>query len=196
MGNVWVKDNEHSDRLDPESGANVTSLQGRFAVSAYATAHSDLVALMILAHQAHLHDLISRANWETRIAINQQASENKALAVPRSVDSLPTSANQEDHVSMATNAALRLMPMVGNSNAIVAIELLAAAQGVELRAPLATSSALQAIIVSVRREAAFWERDRAFAPDLERVKARIEEGAFMLPAGSLLLTGDARPVSP
>ena len=81
MGNVWVKDNEHSDRLDPESGANVTSLQGRFAVSAYATAHSDLVALMILAHQAHLHDLISRANWETRIAINQQASENKALGV-------------------------------------------------------------------------------------------------------------------
>src|SRR5205085_8952101 len=73
------------------------------------------------------------------------ASENKALAVPRSVDSLPTSANQEDHVSMATNAALRLMPMVSNSSAIVAIELLAAAQGVELRAPLATSPALQGV---------------------------------------------------
>jgi hypothetical protein len=82
MGNVSVKDNEHPDRLDPESGANVTSLTGRFDVTAYATAHSDLVALMILAHQTHLHNLISRVNWETRIAISQQASENKALGVP------------------------------------------------------------------------------------------------------------------
>jgi hypothetical protein len=71
MGNVWVTDKEHPDQLDPESGANVTSLQGRFDVSAYAAAHSDLVALMILAHQTHLHNLISRVNWETRIALNQ-----------------------------------------------------------------------------------------------------------------------------
>ena len=82
MGNVSVEDNEHPDRLDPERGANVTSLKGHFDVTAYATAHSDLVALMILAHQTHLHNLISRVNWETRIAINQQASENKALGVP------------------------------------------------------------------------------------------------------------------
>src|SRR5204863_8884743 len=74
------------------------------------------------------------------------AAENKALAHPRSVDSLPTSANQEDHVSMATNAALRLAPMAGNAAAIVAVELLAAAQGVELRSPLATSPALQAAL--------------------------------------------------
>ena len=123
------------------------------------------------------------------------ASENKALAVPRSVDSLPTSANQEDHVSMATNAALRLMPMVSNASAIVAIELLAAAQGVELRAPLATSPALQGVIAGIRREAAFWERDRAFAPDLVRVKARVEEGAFMSSARGLLRTGDALAIS-
>ena len=64
------------------------------------------------------------------------ASENKALAHPASVDSLPTSANQEDHVSMATNAARRLLPMAGNTAAIVAIELLAAAQGVDMRRPL------------------------------------------------------------
>ena len=70
------------------------------------------------------------------------ASENKALAHPSSVDSLPTSANQEDHVSMATNAARRLLPMAGNTAAIVAIELLAAAQGVEMRKPLATSPKL------------------------------------------------------
>ena len=106
------------------------------------------------------------------------ASENKALAAPRSVDSLPTSANQEDHVSMATNAALRLQPMAGNTAAIVAVELLAAAQGVELRAPLVTSAPLQQVISRLRREAAFWERDRAFAPDLERVKALVEQGEF------------------
>ncbi|HUH93646.1 MAG TPA: histidine ammonia-lyase [Casimicrobiaceae bacterium] len=118
------------------------------------------------------------------------ASENKALASPRSVDSLPTSANQEDHVSMATNAALRLAPMVSNAGAIVAIELLAAAQGVELRAPLATSGILQRAIARVRREAAFWERDRAFAPDLARVKALVEAGELSELTGELLATDD------
>jgi histidine ammonia-lyase len=113
------------------------------------------------------------------------ASENKALAVPRSVDSLPTSANQEDHVSMATNAALRLAPMAGNTAAIVAIELLAAAQGVELRAPLATSPQLQAALRLIRNVAAFWDRDRAFAPDLARVRALVERGEFMTFAGSM-----------
>ena len=70
------------------------------------------------------------------------ASENKSLAHPASVDSLPTSANQEDHVSMATFAARRLTPMAANTARIVAIELLAAAQGIELRRPLATSPKL------------------------------------------------------
>ena len=114
------------------------------------------------------------------------ASENKALSHPRSVDSLPTSANQEDHVSMATNAALRLGPMVSNTAAIVAIELLAAAQGVELRAPLPTSKPLQQAIARVRREAAFWEHDRAFAPDLERVKAVVESDELASLIGNLL----------
>ena len=114
------------------------------------------------------------------------ASENKALAMPRSVDSLPTSANQEDHVSMATNAALRLAPMAGNAAAIVAIELLAAAQGVELRAPLATSPRLQSALQRIRREAAFWDRDRAFAPDLARMRSLVEEGAFMPLVGAAL----------
>jgi histidine ammonia-lyase len=113
------------------------------------------------------------------------ASENKALATPRSVDSLPTSANQEDHVSMATNAALRLGAMASNTAAIVAIELLAAAQGVELRAPLATSEPLRQAIARVRREAAFWDRDRAFAPDLVRVKTLVEVGEFAPLVGGL-----------
>ena len=64
-----------------ERGANITSLNGRFDVTSYLTPHSDLVALMILAHQTRLHDLISRVNWETRLALDQQASTNKALGV-------------------------------------------------------------------------------------------------------------------
>jgi len=106
------------------------------------------------------------------------AAENKALAHPRSVDSLPTSANQEDHVSMATGAALRLSAMAGNTAAIAAIELLAAAQGIDLRAPLATSAPLQQAHAIVRSRADFWDRDRAFAPDLAQMREAVEAGAF------------------
>src|SRR6478609_8825299 len=88
------------------------------------------------------------------------AAENKALAHPRSVDSLPTSANQEDHVSMATGAALRLSAMAGNTAAIVAVELLAAAQGIDMRRPLRTSARLQQAVAVVRGAAGFWDRDR------------------------------------
>ena len=107
------------------------------------------------------------------------ASENKALAHPSSVDSLPTSANQEDHVSMATYAARRLLPMAGNTSAIVAIELLAAAQGIDMRKPLATSPILQRAHAIVRACAPFWDRDRAFSPDLAAVRARVEAGDFV-----------------
>ncbi len=106
------------------------------------------------------------------------ASENKSLAHPASVDSLPTSANQEDHVSMATFAARRLAPMAANTARIVAIELLAAAQGVELRRPLTTSPKLAAAIAIIRGSVAFWERDRAFAPDLEAIRLIVERGGF------------------
>jgi histidine ammonia-lyase len=106
------------------------------------------------------------------------ASENKSLAHPASVDSLPTSANQEDHVSMATFAARRLGPMAANTARIVAIELLAAAQGVDLRRPLTTSPKLAAALAIVRTDVAFWDRDRAFAPDLEAMRIRVERGDF------------------
>jgi histidine ammonia-lyase len=107
------------------------------------------------------------------------ASENKSLAHPASVDSLPTSANQEDHVSMATFAARRLAAMAANTAGIVAIELLAAVQGVELRRPLKTSAKLARAIALVRRRAAFWDRDRAFAPDLEAIRFLVERGEFV-----------------
>jgi histidine ammonia-lyase len=101
------------------------------------------------------------------------ASENKQLATPSSVDSLPTSANQEDHVSMATYAARRLLTMVDNTNTILAIELLAAAQGLDFRAPLKSSPALAALHARVRAVAPFYERDRVFADDIRRVKSEI-----------------------
>jgi histidine ammonia-lyase len=117
------------------------------------------------------------------------ASENKSLAHPASVDSLPTSANQEDHVSMATYAARRLTPMAGNTAAIVAIELLAAVQGVELRRPLATSPILIRAFGLVRERAAFWDCDRAFAPDLTAIRSCVEAGAFLPFVGELFDAG-------
>jgi histidine ammonia-lyase len=106
------------------------------------------------------------------------ASENKTLAHPASVDSLPTSANQEDHVSMATFAARRLADMAANSAGIVAIELLAAAQGIDFRAPLKTAPRLQEAHALVRSKVAFYDHDRYFAPDITTIRALVEAGAF------------------
>ncbi len=94
------------------------------------------------------------------------ASENKSLAHPASVDSLPTSANQEDHVSMATFAARRLHAMAENTRGVIAIELLAAAQGIDFRRPLTTSPALESAHALLRRHVAFYDHDRHFAPDI------------------------------
>ncbi|HYL26036.1 MAG TPA: histidine ammonia-lyase [Burkholderiales bacterium] len=106
------------------------------------------------------------------------ASENKSLAHPASVDSLPTSANQEDHVSMSTFAARRLGEMAANTAGIVAIELLAASQGIDFRAPLRTSAQLQQVHALVRSKVGFYDHDRYFAPDITAIQALIEAGAF------------------
>lgn len=115
------------------------------------------------------------------------ASENKTLAHPASVDSLPTSANQEDHVSMATFAARRLADMAFNSSAVVAIELLAAAQGVEFHRPLTSSPSLEEALATIRRDVARYERDRYFAPDLVAAQRFVAEAAFetLLPRSRL-----------
>ncbi len=115
------------------------------------------------------------------------ASENKSLAHPASVDSLPTSANQEDHVSMATFAARRLHDMAGNTAGIVAIELLAAAQGIGFHAPQATSAVLQAHIDRLRAEVAGYDQDRFFAPDIEAATRLVEAGAFTVDEPGLRL---------
>ena len=114
------------------------------------------------------------------------ASENKSLAHPASVDSLPTSANQEDHVSMSTFAARRLGDMAKNSAGIVAIELLAAAQGIDFRAPLKTSPRLQEVHALVRSKVGFYDHDRYFAPDITAIQALVEAGAFHRIAPGLL----------
>lgn len=82
MGNNWVSDKENPERLDLEAGANITNLRKWVDVSAYASPGSDLVALMVLEHQVRLHNLLTRANWETRLALSQQEAMNRALGQP------------------------------------------------------------------------------------------------------------------
>jgi histidine ammonia-lyase len=107
------------------------------------------------------------------------ASDNKALAHPHSVDSLPTSANQEDHVSMATNAALRLFSMIDNVTTILAIELLAAAQGIDFHRPLKTAPLLEGIMTKIRAIVPFWSEDRYFAPDIAKMKTLVKQSDFL-----------------
>jgi len=106
------------------------------------------------------------------------ASENKSLAHPASVDSLPTSANQEDHVSMGTFAARRLLPMCENTAGIVAIELLAACQGIDFLRPLTTSVPLEAIHKRLREKVSFYASDRFFAPDIAAAKLLVQSGVI------------------
>jgi len=106
------------------------------------------------------------------------ASENKSLAHPASVDSLPTSANQEDHVSMATFAARRLGAMLDNTTHIVGIELLAAAQGIEFLRPLTSSAALEAVHAQVRAHAPAMPEDHTLAPDIEQAAALVTSGTL------------------
>lgn len=105
-------------------------------------------------------------------------SENKQLAHPASIDSAPTSANQEDHVSMATHAARRLILMNANLARIVAIELMAAAEGIEFRRPLKSSKLLEEAHALVRKVAGPRPEDRGFTDDIEAVATQIEQGTY------------------
>jgi histidine ammonia-lyase len=95
------------------------------------------------------------------------AAENKQRAYPASVDSIPTSANQEDHVSMAAHAARRIVPMVDNADSIIAIELLAASQGCHFHEPLKSSRALESVRAVIREQVPFMPVDRYIHPDLQ-----------------------------
>ena len=114
-------------------------------------------------------------------------SENKALANPRSIDSTPTSADQEDHVSMACHAARRLLEMNDNLGRILGIELLTAAQGIGFRAPLRTGAPLIRVIERLRNEVPALAEDRFMSPDLEAAAALVRENALAEAAGADLL---------
>ena len=110
-------------------------------------------------------------------------SENKHLANPCSTDSTPTSANQEDHVSMAAHGARRLGRMNANLSVILGVEALCAAQGIGFRAPLETSSALQAAVAALRQVSPALKEDRYLAPDIEAAAALVRTGALTAAAG-------------
>jgi histidine ammonia-lyase len=112
-------------------------------------------------------------------------SENKHLANPCSTDSTPTSANQEDHVSMAAHGARRLWRMNDNLSGILGVELLCAAQGVEFRKPLKTSQRLQDVIKRLRQDVPRLEEDRFLAPDLETATHLIKSRAIVEAGGGL-----------
>lgn len=102
------------------------------------------------------------------------ASENKTLAHPASVDSLPTSANQEDHVSMATFAGRRLKEMAANTRGILSVEYLSAAQGLDFRAPNLSSPPIENAKAILREQVSFYDKDRYFAPDIEKANSLLK----------------------
>ena len=118
-------------------------------------------------------------------------AENRMVAHPCVIDTVPTSANQEDHVSMATHGARRLLDMAGNTAAVVGIELLAAAQGLEFHRPLKTSPQLETVFSLVREAAAAYGSDHYFAPDIARATDGVRAGRYRAFAGDLLPSSSA-----
>ena len=143
------------------------------------------IALLIDSHLSELPAFLVRDSglnsgfMMAQVTAAALASENKALAHPASVDSIPTSANQEDHVSMATFAGRRLHDMLDNVAAIVAIELLAAAQGLEFHRPKKSSPLLERALAKVRAMSAPYEEDRSLSDDIGLISGEILHGAFI-----------------
>jgi histidine ammonia-lyase len=106
-------------------------------------------------------------------------SENKILAHPASVDSIPTSANKEDFVSMGTHAARKALEVVSNSEYVLAIELLCATQGMDFKKPLVSSSVLVQMAEKVRGRIPHWDRDRYLAPEIEKACELIRNPEFL-----------------
>lgn len=150
------------------------------------------IALLIDSHLSGLppflvkHEGLNSGFMMAQVTAAALASENKSHAHPASVDSLPTSANQEDHVSMATYAARRLHTMLDNVADIVAIELLAAAQGIEFHHPKKSSPAIEEVISGLREISPSYDEDRSLSSDIRRVAAIIDDGDYCGYAASVL----------
>ncbi|WP_444998047.1 histidine ammonia-lyase [Aliikangiella sp. IMCC44359] len=180
-----------SDEGDIISGGNFHAEPVAIAADALAIAAAEIgaiserrIALLLDKHLSQLPPfLVNDSGVNSGFMIAQVtaaalASENKTLAHPASVDSLPTSANQEDHVSMATFAARKLVELVDNLSGIIAVEMLCAAQGVELRQPIKSSSKGEQAISIIRTKADFYEKDRYMASDIEGIQSLILAGKF------------------
>ena len=179
------------DRDETLSGGNFHAEPVAFAADQLALAIAEIgalserrIALLIDASLSGLPPFLTAASGVNsgfmiaHVTAAALASENKSLAHPASVDSLPTSANQEDHVSMATFAARRLADMAANTSAIVAIELLAAAQGIDFRRPLESSRPLEEAHAIIRRVAPHLDGDRYLALDIEAATPLVRNGTF------------------
>jgi histidine ammonia-lyase len=150
------------------------------------------IALLIDSHLSGLPPFLVREGglnsgfMMAQVTAAALTSENKSMAHPASVDSIPTSANQEDHVSMATFAARRLHAMLDNVTHIIAIELLGAAQGVEFHRPQRTSPALEQVISALREVSPAFVEDRSLSADIMRVADLIAAGRFCKHAATVL----------
>jgi histidine ammonia-lyase len=109
-------------------------------------------------------------------------SENKVLAHPASVDSIPSSAGREDHVSMGATSALKLAHIHDHVRTVLAIELLCAAQGIDLRRPLTTTRPLEAVHAAIRARVPAMAQDRPLAPDITAVRALVDDGSLIAAA--------------
>jgi len=150
------------------------------------------IALLIDSHMSGLPPFLVKDGgvnsgfMMAQVTAAALASENKSHAHPASVDSLPTSANQEDHVSMATFAGRRLHTMIDNVADIIAIELLAAAQGIEFHRPKKSSPVIEDVIAELREISPRYEEDRSLSSDIRRVAAIVDQGAYCAHAASIL----------
>ena len=179
------------DEQDVISGGNFHAEPIAFASDNLALAISEIGALserrMALLVDKHLSQLpaflvnnggINSGFMIAQVTSAALASENKALAHPSSVDSLPTSANQEDHVSMATYAGRRLKDMAENTAGILGIELLANAQGMDFRAPNKSTSKIEETKKIIREKVSFYEEDRYFTDDIEEAISIVQSGIY------------------
>ena len=179
------------DEHDVISGGNFHAEPIAFASDNLALAISEIgalserrIALLVDKHLSQLPPfLVDNGGMNSGFMIAQVtsaalASENKSLAYPSSVDSLPTSANQEDHVSMATYAGRRLQDMAENTAGILGIELLAASQGMDFRKPLKSTDKLEKAKEILRNEVSFYDEDRYFTDDIEKAISIIKSGVY------------------
>ena len=155
------------------------------------------IALLIDSHLSGLPAFLVKVSglnsgfMMAQVTAAALVSENKSLAHPASVDSIPTSANQEDHVSMATFAAMRLQTMLDNVAYIVAIELLAAAQGIEFHRPKTSSEVLESVVSSIREVSPAYTEDRSMSDEFAELAAIINRGFFYGLAESILPSAKA-----